>query len=201
MNQDAAIHVVDDDPGVRESTRMLFESLGYAVRTYPSADDFLDAYSPQMRGCVLLDLHMPGTAGLEMQARLAQLDAGLPIVFLTAHGDVPAALRALKQGAVSFLLKPVREQDLIDAVNHALRREREGRGRHEAATALRARLAELTAREHDVIEHVLAGHATKITANALGISERTVEAHRARAFTKLHVRSVPELVRALEALS
>lgn len=197
---DGTVHVVDDDAGVRDSTRLLFESLGYAVRTFASAEEFLAAYTPDMHGCVLLDLRMPGMEGLALQERLLALGSALPIVFLTGHADVPSALRALKQGAVHFLQKPVREQELLDVVNVALRREIAGRSKHVAAAALRARLRTLTAREHEVLEHVLAGSPTRITANALGITDRTVETHRARAFAKLDVRSVPELVRALEAL-
>lgn len=200
MNGRATVHVVDDDAGVRESTRLLFESLGVPVRSYSSAIEFLGAYTAAMRGCVLTDLRMPGMDGLELQQRLAELHSPLPIVFMTGHGDVPTALSALKRGAADFLLKPPREQDLLDAVNRALRRESETRDRFQEAASLRTRLATLTAREHEVIEHVLAGRPTRIIATALAICERTVEAHRARAFAKLHVRSVPELVRALDTL-
>lgn len=200
MNGRATVHVVDDDAGVRDSTRLLFESLGMPVCTFSSATEFLDAYTPEMRGCVLTDLRMPGTDGLELQRRLAERNSPLPIVFMTGHGDVQTALQALKLGAADFLLKPIREQDLLDAINRALRRESEGHDRFRTAASLRTRLARLTPREHEVIEHVLAGRPTRIVANALGIGERTVESHRARAFAKLGVRSVPELVRALESL-
>lgn len=200
MTVEGTVHVIDDDPDVRESTRLLFESLGMAVRTFASGEEFLAAYDPQMRGCLLLDLRMPGLDGLQVQARLADLGSSLRIVFLTAYGDVPAALRALKGGAMDFLTKPAREQDLLDAVNQALREERAVRPRAEARAKMQHRLASLTARESEVLEHVLAGRPTRIAAQALGISERTVEAHRAHAFAKLQVRSVPELVRTIEAL-
>lgn len=200
MDTLGTVFVVDDDAGVRESSRLLFESVGLPVRAFASGDEFLAAYRPGMTGCVVLDLRMPGIGGLELQDRLAALGSGLQIVFLTAYGDVPTALRALRHGAANFLPKPVRDQDLLDAVNRALRTELASRPHVEARSLLKERLATLSARETEVLDHVLAGRPTRIVAQALGISERTVEAHRARAFAKLQVRSVPQLIRALDEL-
>ncbi|MCZ8131449.1 MAG: response regulator [Steroidobacteraceae bacterium] len=200
MNIDGTVYVIDDDRAVADSTALLMQSLGLAVATFASAEEFLAAYQPTMKGCVLLDLRMGGMDGLALMERLRELESPLAVVFLTAYGDVPTALRALKDGATHFLMKPAREHDLLEAVNRALRAEQGQRPRARMRSLLRTRLQSLTARESQVLEQVLAGRATKAMATVLGISERTVEAHRARAFEKLRVRSVPELVRAFDLL-
>jgi two-component system, LuxR family, response regulator FixJ len=201
VKPNGTVFVVDDDPAVRDSTSMLFEALGLDVRTFANAEAFLETFDPERdHGCLVLDLRLGGMDGLALQQRLSERSCNLPVVFITAYGDVPAALQALRGGAVDFLMKPVREHALLEAVNRALRREQEQRGPCHARHNLQALLHELSARESEILGHVVAGRPTRIIGQLLGISDRTVEAHRAHALTKLQVRSVPELIRKLQQL-
>jgi len=192
---EATVFVVDDDHAVREGLGLLLGSAGFAVETYPSADDFLDTYEPGRPGCLVLDIRMPGLDGLALQERLVSRGLELPIIILSGHGDVPAAVRAFKHGAVDFFQKPVNEEALLAGVRQALGRDAERRrARAHRGEALH-RLEKLTPREREVLEHVVAGRANKAIAAELGISERTVELHRARIMRKLKARSLPELTR------
>jgi two-component system, LuxR family, response regulator FixJ len=191
------VFVVDDDEAVCDSLELLLTSVGRRVETFLSARAFLDAYDPARPGCLVLDVRMPGISGLELQERLTALDADLPVLFVTAHGDVPMAVRALQAGAVDFLQKPYREQELLERIDAALAVDRRRRDRR-ARDARRDRcLDRLTPREREVLDHVVAGDANKVTAGALGISERTVEIHRGRMMRKMEAGSVAELVRLL----
>lgn len=194
------VHVVDDDSGVRRALSTLLQAAGHVVRTYESADQFLAARPGLSPGCALLDLQMPGQGGFEVQKALSASGEPLPVVFLTAHGDIPQSVRALKAGAVDFLTKPVKRTTLLAAVDTALARDAERRGEREAVRALRSRYATLTHREREVFALVVAGRLNKQTGADLGIAERTVKIHRARVMEKMRAGSLAELVHAAEQL-
>lgn len=193
------VYIVDDDEAVREAMSMLFEAVGYSVSEHASADDMLAHYDPAVPACVILDLHMPGRNGLELQKMLLEREISPPIIFLTGHGDVPAAVRALKQGAVDFIQKPVTDaQSLLEKVSDAIKAQCEKLKSVAAHSEVRRRFSRLTPRETQVMEAIAAGKANKVIAIELEISERTVEHHRGRVMHKLEVRSVAELVRLRE---
>jgi two-component system response regulator FixJ len=193
--REAMVFVVDDDPGVLDAVALLLRSDGLRSRGFPSAAAFLDAYDPEVPGCIVLDLRMPEMSGTELQSRLRSMDSHLPIIFVTAHGDVPTAVSAVKAGAVDFIQKPFTDEKLLDKVHQALELDvRRCRERAELE-AIRRRLDSLTPREREVLALVAEGKHNKNIARALGISERTVEAHRARLMHKMDAPSVPALVR------
>ena len=198
MSSPETVHVVDDDPAVRDSLRVLLESVGFAVRTHDSAQAFL-ALAPELRGCVLTDVRMPDIDGLELQQRLSECGAPLAVVVMTGRGDVPVAVRAMKAGAVDFLEKPFNDQELLDAVRRALEQSQQLREAESAAASATARLAALTPREREVFDLLVAGRPTKAIAKQLGASPRTIEVHRGRVFEKLGVHSLPDLVRLMLA--
>jgi FixJ family two-component response regulator len=189
------VHVVDDDPAVRDSLRWLIEGEGLLVQAHASAEDFLGALVPEQPGCALVDLRMPGMSGLELQQALARRGVGLPLVFISAHGDVPLAVTAMRRGAVDFVEKPFDNGALLDTVRRALDADVLRRVGDEERAAMRARLATLSPREREVLEAVVAGRANKRIAAALGISIKTVEVHRARVMDKMEASSIAELVR------
>ncbi|UCC75256.1 MAG: response regulator transcription factor [Gemmatimonadota bacterium] len=188
------VFVVDDDPAVLDSVQLLLRSVGLDAETFSSAREFLDAYDPERPGCLVLDIRMPGMSGLELQARLDSMGSTLPIVFVTAHGDVPMAVQAVKSGAIDFIEKPFCDQELIDRTQQAI--EENARIREQLANRkeIAERIASLTPRERQVMELVIAGNTNKLIAHDLGISQRTVEIHRARVMDKLQAESVSELV-------
>jgi RNA polymerase sigma factor (sigma-70 family) len=188
------VHVVDDDDSLRKAVTRLLNAAGYDVRAYSSAGEFALAIRDNRRGCVLLDVRMPGPSGLDLQEALAREDEPLPIIFLTAHGDVPTSVRAMKAGAVDFLTKPIERDVLLNAVRTALARDAQSHASHEELRDLRTRFAQLTPRERNVFELVVAGRLNKQIAAELGMAERTVKAHRAQVMAKLRVTSVAELV-------
>lgn len=192
---DPVVFVVDDDDAVRQSIRLLLRSVGLVVETCASAREFLERWEPECPGCLVLDIRMPGMSGLELQARLAREAAAPPVVFITGHGDVSLAVRAMRDGAVDFIEKPFNDQDLIDRVQRAIRLDGERRQAVARRQAAAARFATLTPREREVMLAVVAGHANKVVAIDLGLSERTVEIHRSRVMEKSGARSLPELVR------
>jgi RNA polymerase sigma factor (sigma-70 family) len=195
MNEEKpTVFVVDDDSAVGDSIRMLLRSVGLSAEVFLSARAFLEAYDPERPGCLVLDVRMPGMSGIDLQKRLEELSSRIPIIFVTAHGDVPMAVNAVKAGALDFIQKPFRDQELLDKIQQAL--EEDGRIREEDAELgeIRARLDSLTQRESEVMEQVVAGNPNKNIARALGISQRTVEIHRARVMEKMKVRSVSMLV-------
>ncbi len=189
------VFVVDDDEGVRNSLRFLLKSVGLATRTLASAHEFLDTYKPQQPGCLVLDVRMPGMSGLELQQQLNLRGAVIPVIFITGHGDVPMAVEAMQQGAFDFLQKPFRDQDLIDRIQRAL--ERDGRNRTALAqhASIRERLESLTPREREVLTLMTRGVSNKVMAAELGVSQRTVEIHRARVMEKSGAGSLAQLVR------
>jgi len=189
------VYVVDDDDALRDSLRWLLESAGYKVSAHATAERFLLAYRPGMAGCLVLDVRMPGASGLELQQELMRRAATLPIIFVTGHGDVPMAVEAVKNGAFHFLEKPFKDEQLLRLIDEASRQSVPAT-EHAQRLCAAARLATLTQREREVMDLVVHGRKNKQIADDLGISIKTVEAHRARAMEKMDVSSVAELVRA-----
>ena len=195
FNSHATVFVVDDDQAMRSSLKWLIESVGLAVESFDSADAFLNSYYPGRAGCLLLDVRMPGMSGLELQEYLNAHHIQIPVVIITGHGDVHMAVRAMKGGAVDFIEKPFNDELLLDAIRNALNLDERRRGLQAERAELAARLAQLTPREHEVMEMVTDGRSNKEIANALGVSAKTVEAHRARVMEKMQAGSLAELVR------
>ena len=194
-NARATIFIVDDDAAVRDALKLLLRSVGQAVETYGSAQEFLDAYSEDRPGCLVLDIRMPGMSGLELQQKLNEKHSILPIIFITGHGDVPMAVEAMQAGAVDFIQKPFRDQDLIDRINQALEKDSNNRAALGERNDIRKRLETLTPREREVLDLVVHGKANKVIAGDLKLSQRTVEIHRARVMEKMQASSLAHLVR------
>lgn len=192
------VHVVDDDEGVHESLRVLLELAGFRVRTYANAAALLAAALDPI-GCVLSDVRMPGIDGLELQRRLTESGISLPVILMTAHGGVRAAVNGMKAGAVEFLEKPFADDQVLSAVHSAVEQSRRRHARRSVAAEAARRLAALTPREHEVLELLVAGLPSKAIARTLAISPRTVDVHRGRVFDKLQAENLPELVRLVTA--
>jgi len=193
----AIVHVVDDDGAIRDSLAWLLGSRGLSTSTWPSAEAFLAGHDPAQPGCLVLDIRMEGMSGIELFDALRAEGSPLPVIFLTGHGDVPLAVAALKKGAFDFVEKPCNDNQLVDLVIEALRRDEARRSERAAEASVAARLEQLTAREREVMEAVLRGLPNKAIADDLGLAVRTVEVHRARLFEKMGVRSAVELARVL----
>jgi FixJ family two-component response regulator len=194
------VFVVDDDASVREAIRSLIMSVGLRVEAFETARDFLRSKLLDAPGCVVLDVRLPGLSGLDLQRELAAHAVKLPIIFITGHGDIPMSVRAMKAGAVEFLTKPFRDQDLLDAIQQALSRDRDSRQQQSQIVELRTRFEELTAREKEVMGLVAAGLLNKQIAGELGISEITVKIHRGQVMKKMGAGSLADLVRMTERL-
>jgi FixJ family two-component response regulator len=192
------IYLVDDDPAVLKGICRLLRSFGYETEAFTSAQMFIQQYHPDTRGCLVLDVAMPGTTGPELQHWLMQSRSPLPIIFLTGQGDVPTSVRAMKEGAVDFLMKPVNDVDLLAAIDRALQLESESRAEWANTEMIQARLSTLTPREREVLEHVVSGELNKQIAADLGTVEKTIKVHRARVMEKMGVRSLAELARLAE---
>lgn len=195
QDQPPTIYVVDDDEGVRNSVRFLLKSVGLAARTFASAREFLDGYQPRQPGCVVLDVRMPGMSGLELQEQLNLRGAVIPVIFITGHGDIPMAVEAMQHGAFDFLQKPFRDQDLIDRIQRALDRDTRNRAALAQHDRIRGRFDSLTPREREVLNLMTRGKPNKVMAAELGVSQRTVEIHRARVMEKTGAASLAQLVR------
>jgi two-component system, LuxR family, response regulator FixJ len=189
------VFIVDDDEAVRSSLRLLLKSVGLVPSALASAREFLDKYDPAQPGCLVLDVRMPEMSGLELQEQLNLKGAVLPVIFITGHGDVPMAVEAMQAGACDFLQKPFRDQDLIDRIQRALDKDRTNRAALDERTLIRERLQSLTPREREVLAMVTSGKANKVMAADLGVSQRTVEIHRARVMEKMSAASLAQLVR------
>ena len=189
------VFVIDDDASVREALADLFASVGLGVETFGSTGDFLHRTTPDQPSCLVLDVRLPGLSGLDFQAELTKADVQLPIIFITGHGDIPMTVRAMKAGAVEFLTKPFRDQELLDAVQRGLQLDRARREQQKPLAELLARFKTLTARELEVIKFVSSGLMNKQIAGELGVSEITVKVHRGNAMRKLGAKSLAELVR------
>jgi two-component system, LuxR family, response regulator FixJ len=190
-----AVFIVDDDDAVRDSIRELVGSVGLRAVTFASAQQFLDAFDPQQAGCLVLDVRMANMSGPALQEKLNALGASIPIVFISGHGDITVAVKTIKAGAVDFVQKPYREQQLLDSINEALQRDAAARRAAGVRTGFAERQATLTDREREVTALVVKGLSSKVIAQTLGISYRTVELHRSHILEKLGVRSVAELIR------
>ena len=196
---ESQIFIVDDDDAIRDALGWLFRSRGHAVRTWPSAEALLDSGEIAHCGCLVLDIRMDGMSGLELFGWLREHSHTLPVIFLTGHGDVPMAVDAIKQGAFDFVEKPFNDNELVDRALAALTMHREQISKRAAVQAIEGRVAQLTQREIEVMERVLAGQMNKVIASDLGVTMRTVEVHRARIFEKMGVRSAVELAQVLAA--
>jgi two-component system response regulator FixJ len=195
MKTKPTVYVVDDDADLRDSLRYLIESEGLAVATYPSAQAFLAGYDAERPGCLVLDLRMPGVSGLDLQKHLRAVDSALPVVVLTAYGTVPAAVRAMKIGAVDFLQKGVSDEVLLDTIHKALDVNLHRRRDKGHLDEIRGRLGSLTRREHQVLDGIVAGKANKHMAQELGIAEKTVEVHRKHAMKKMKAKAINDVIR------
>ncbi len=189
------VYIVDDDAAVRKALSRLLKSAGYEAIPFNSAREFMQHYQPGTPGCLVLDLAMPEITGLELQQWLRRSNSALPVIFLTGRGDIPTSVRAMKGGAVDFLTKPVHDAELLSAIEEGLRRERASRAERAEIAAIRTRLATLTPREREVLEHVVSGQLNKQIAGDLGTVEKTIKVHRARVMEKMGVTSLAELVR------
>jgi two-component system response regulator FixJ len=189
------VFIVDDDEAVRSSLRLLLKSVGLVPAALGSAREFLDKFDPAQPGCLVLDVRMPEMSGLELQEKLNLQGAVVPVIFITGHGDVPMAVEAMQAGAFDFLQKPFRDQDLIDRIQRALERDRTNRAALNERSLIRERLESLTPREREVLALVTSGKPNKIMAADLGVSQRTVEIHRARVMEKMGASSLAQLVR------
>ena len=200
MSAESMVFIVDDDEAVRESLQALVETEGYAVQAFDSARGFLEGFSLPGVGCLIVDVRMPDMGGLELQAELVAREASLPVIVVTGHGDVPLAVQAMKAGAIDFIEKPYNDQQLLDTIARALEMARNRQNQSSVAQEVKERVASLTPREAQVLEHLVAGQANKVIAYELGISPRTIEIHRAHVMEKMQARSLSDLVRmALEA--
>jgi FixJ family two-component response regulator len=194
------VFVIDDDPSVRSSLKFLLSTVGLQVESLDSADSFLHKKPPDVPSCLVLDVRMPGLSGLDFQHELARRHIHIPVVFLTGHGDIPMTVRAMKAGAVEFLTKPFRDQDLLDAVRVALERDRARREQEKEVADLQRRYDSLTSREQQVISMLVSGMLNKQIAGQLGTAESTVKVQRSRAMGKMHAESLVDLVRMIEKI-
>ena len=193
--EEPIVFVVDDDPSVRTSTERLVRSVGFKVRTFGSAAEFLESPRPEGPACLVLDVRLPGQSGLDLQRELTGSGLQIPIIFMTGHGDIPMTVRAMKAGAVEFLTKPYRKNQLLDAIRTAIERDRTSRRERLEAGSLRHRYEQLTPRERQVMGLVVAGLPNKQIASELATSERTIKFHRAHIMQKMEAESLAELVR------
>lgn len=193
--EQSTVYIVDDDQAIRHAMELLMRSVGLDYEIFHSADDFLSKHSNDRAGCLVLDIRMPGLGGLELQEKLNDTGSTLPIIFITGHGDVPMAVEAMQKGAVDFIQKPFRDQELLDRVSEALTTDQERRSAREEKAEVLSRIEKLTNRERQVLDLVVTGKPNKVIAYELGVSQRTVEIHRARVMEKMQAKSLADLVR------
>lgn len=200
MSSSGTVFVVDDDQEVRDALQLLMESVGLSVETFESAQSYLDQFDPERPGCLVLDVRMPGMSGLDLQARLTAERLHPPVIIITGHGDVPMAVRAVQAGAVDFIEKPFNDQSLLDGVHRAIEQDAEQRGVASRLADIETRYQRLTPREREVLEQVVAGKRNKVIAADLGVSQSTVEAHRARVMEKMEAATLSDLMRMMLSL-
>ncbi|MEC9343686.1 MAG: response regulator transcription factor [Pseudomonadota bacterium] len=201
MSTAAIVHIIDDDESIRTGLDSLFRSVGLQTSSYGTAQEFVASDLPDSAGCIVLDVRLPGLSGLDFQEQLSGLGIALPVVLITGHGDIPMTVRGMKAGAVDFLPKPFREQDMLDAVSAAIDRDRQRRDAQRGLVDIETRFATLSPREREVMELVTKGLLNKQVAGELGISEVTVKIHRGSAMRKMGARTLPDLVRMAETLN
>jgi RNA polymerase sigma factor (sigma-70 family) len=192
---DSRVFIIEDDPSMRNALKNLLRSVGLDSQVYASAQEFLDGDKPDVPSCLILDVRLPGMSGLDLQKAMASADIQIPVIFITAHGDIPMSVRAMKAGAVEFLPKPFRDQDLLDAIQVSLNQDRNRRQRDGEIAELQKRLQALTPREREVFPLVVSGRSNKEIAGAIGISEITVKVHRGNLMRKMQATSFAELLR------
>jgi RNA polymerase sigma factor (sigma-70 family) len=195
ISQQPTVFIVDDDPAIRFAMQALMDSVNISHEIYASGDEFLEHVDDHRSGCLVLDIRMPGLGGLELQEELLARGSTIPIIFITGHGDVPMAVDAMQKGAVDFIQKPFRDQDLLDRIREALKTDEERRQEQQAHAEVAERLGRLTNREREVFDLVVTGKPNKVIAYELGVSQRTVEIHRARVMEKMQARSLADLVK------
>ena len=193
--KDSIVYIVDDDQAIRHAMGLLLKSVGLQHEVFTSADEFLETHSGNNNGCLVLDIRMPGLSGLELQQKLIEMDSSLPIIFISGHGDIPMAVEAMQKGAFDFIQKPFRDQELLDRISEALNTARMREAEREQKLDVQDRIDTLTKREHEVLDLVVTGKPNKIIAHELGVSQRTIEIHRARVMEKMRAKSLAELVR------
>lgn len=194
-NDKSTVYIVDDDQAIRHAMELLMRSVGLDYEIFHSADEFLESYTSDRAGCLVLDIRMPGLGGLELQEKLNELGSSLPIIFITGHGDVPMAVEAMQKGAIDFIQKPFRDQELLDGISEAVKTDQERRSEREEKAEVLSRIEKLTNREQEVLNLVVTGKPNKVIAYELGVSQRTVEIHRARVMEKMQAKSLADLVR------
>lgn len=192
--QEAIVFVVDDDPAIRKSLRWLIESVGLKVQTHELASEFLESYSPETPGCLVLDVRIPGMSGLELQEKLRDRGYDIPVIIVSGYGDVPMAVRAMKAGAIDFLEKPVSDQVLLDYIQKGIERDIKNKANRRKNKELLERKASLTRRENEVMDYVVSGFSSREIADKLDVSFKTIEAHRAKIMKKMKAKSVPKLI-------
>jgi FixJ family two-component response regulator len=197
---DPIVRIVDDDPSMRRALTNLFQSVGLKVEAFGSAAEVMDAKPPAVPSCLVLDIRLPGSSGLDLQADLAKANIHTPIIFITGHGDIPMTVRAMKSGAVDFLTKPVRDQDMLDAVQAALERDRKRRDAEKSVSGVRSRFESLSTRQRDVLSLVASGLMNKQVAAELGLAEITIKIYRGQIMRKMGAKSLADLVRMTDAL-
>jgi FixJ family two-component response regulator len=199
MNQDSeakpTVYVVDDDRSIRHAMELLLQSVGMEHAIFHSGTEFLAQYTNELAGCMVLDIRMPGMGGLELQEKLIALGSTLPIIFITGHGDVPMAVEAMQKGAADFIQKPFRDQELLDRIGEAMKADRVLRSKRQQKADVLERVSKLTKREREVLDLVVTGKPNKVIAYELGVSQRTVEIHRARVMEKMQAKSLADLVK------
>src|SRR5271163_3527195 len=195
------IYVVDDDDGMRRALDTLLSTVGYKTAVFSRPSEFLSQFKPETHGCLVLDIRMPEMSGLEVQQQLNRMGSMMPVIFITGHGDVPMAVQAMKEGAFEFIQKPFRDQDLLDRINHALKQDADNRTNAARRSEVQHRLESLTPREKQVMNFIVDGSANKVIAIDLGLSERTVEIHRAKVMEKMGARTVAHLVKLQMSIS
>ncbi len=201
MSEDKpVVYVIDDDESIREALRSLLATVGLDVRTFPSTREFLDSKRPEAPSCLVLDVRLPGISGLDFQSELSRSDINFPIIFISGHGDIPMTVRAIKAGAIEFLTKPFREQELLDAVQTGIEQDRQRRQNAAGMAGLQERFGQLTAREREVMAFVVTGRMNKQIAGELNLSEITVKVHRGNVMHKMGAKSLAELVRMADRL-
>lgn len=188
------VFIVDDEPGIRAALRLLIKSVGYAVECFASADQFFSQFDPNQKGCLILDIRMPGMSGMDLQEKLAKINALLPIIMISGHGEIPMAVKAVQNGAIDFLQKPFSDQQLLDRISQAMEIDQKRHSEHDVQHKAQIKYNSLTPREREIFTEVVAGKLNKVIAYELNISTRTVEIHRAKAMEKMGAKNLSELI-------